>query len=182
MKISIPILSHMQTHGGGFEAGILHPVLGVDHLLAMIAVGIIATLLGGRQVYLVPLVFVSVMFIGAIFGFNHLVFNYDELGIVFSVIILGLMILLNRSIPLYMVIISVSFFAFFHGHAHGMEIPKVSSKEAYTLGFIIATIGLHLFGILLTLLISKTQYKKKLFFLIGSLMFVYGIYLLVGFI
>lgn len=172
----------MQLHGGGFEAGILHPVLGIDHLLAMVAVGIIATRLGGRYVYMIPLLFVSVMCIGALLGFNNFSFMYDEIGIALSVIILGIMIFLNKATPLYFVMISVSIFAFFHGHAHGVEIPRVSSKEAYSLGFIIATVGLHVLGILLTFLINKTPYAHRIFILLGSLMFIFGSYLLIGYL
>jgi urease accessory protein len=182
MKISIPIPSHMQSHGGGFEAGLFHPVLGLDHLLAMVAVGIIATRLGSRQVHFIPLLFVSVMFIGSLLGFNKIQFMYDEIGITLSVIILGGMIFLNKSISLYIVILSVSIFAFFHGHAHGVEIPKVSSKESYTLGFVLATTGLHIFGIFLTTIINKTPYARMLFYLIGSSMFLFGVYLLVDII
>lgn len=168
----------MQLHGGGFEAGILHPVLGLDHLLAMVAVGIIATRLGSKLIYLVPLAFVSVMFVGALLGFNRVSFMYDEVGIAFSVIFLGLMIVLNRSIPLVLVMLSVAIFAFFHGHAHGVELPRVGSKEAYTLGFIIATVGLHVLGILLTMLITKMPHANKIFALLGVLMFFYGGYLM----
>jgi len=181
MKISIPIPSHAQLHGGGFEAGILHPVLGLDHLLAMVAVGIIATRLGGKYVYLVPLAFVSVMFVGALFGFNHISFVYDEIGIAFSVIVLGLMIAFNQSLPIILVMISVSIFAFFHGHAHGVELPRVSLKEMYALGFIIATTGLHVTGIILTLVITKIPYANKIFALIGGLMVIYGTYLIIGY-
>ena len=171
----------MQLHGGGFEAGILHPVLGIDHLLAMVAVGIIATRLGGKLIYLVPLAFVSVMFVGALLGFNKVSFVYDEVGIAFSVIILGLMIIFNKSLAVVLVMVSVGIFAFFHGHAHGVELPRVDFKEAYTLGFIIATIGLHVVGIVLTMLITKLPHANKIFAFVGGLMFVYGTYLMISY-
>lgn len=182
MKISIPVPSHAQLHGGGFEAGILHPVLGFDHLLAMVAVGIIATKIGGKSVYTVPLIFVSVMFLGALFGFNHVSFTYDEIGIAFSVIILGMMIIFSKELPTYAIMLCVAFFAFFHGHAHGVELPNVSSKLSYSVGFVLATVGLHISGIVLTWLIFKSHKETILFFTISLYMICYGSYLFLGYL
>ena len=114
MEIRIPIPSHMQLHRGGFEAGFLHPVLGFDHLLAMVAVGIISTMIGGRAIYLVPLTFVVVMTIGSTFGFYGIEFIYDEVGIALSVIVLGLFISFSKKTSMVIAILFVSFFSFFH--------------------------------------------------------------------
>lgn len=178
MKISIPIPSHAQLHGGGFEAGFLHPVLGFDHLLAMVAVGIIATQIGGRANYLVPFSFVFVMFLGALFGFEG-VSLYDEQGIAFSVFFLGLIIALNKKIPLLIAMVFVGFFAFFHGHAHGVELPRVGSKRDYILGFVFATIVLHLLGVFFGYMSKKIKYGSTFLSHIGSAMAGIGLYILI---
>jgi len=178
MNISIPVLSHAQLHGGGFEAGFFHPVLGFDHLLAMVAVGIVSTLLGGRAIYIVPLSFVVVMFIGSVFGFSNITFFNDELGIAISVILLGLAIAMDRKIPLVVAMVFVSFFAFFHGHAHGLEIPSMSSVYKYASGFIVATIGLHVSGVIIGLVGEKFKHGRHVLRHIGSAIMGIGIYIL----
>ncbi|RLA58153.1 MAG: urease accessory protein UreJ [Epsilonproteobacteria bacterium] len=172
------IPSHTELHGGGFEAGLLHPVLGFDHLLAMVAVGIIATQLGGRAVYIVPLTFVVMMFLGALIGINNVQFLYDEFGIALSVMFLGTLIAFNAQIKLSITLLFITFFAFFHGHAHGIELPKASSQIQYVLGFIIATISLHLFGVLLGYLSTKVKQGALVLSHIGSATAGIGFYIL----
>jgi len=180
MQISIPIPTHLQLHGGGFEAGFFHPVLGFDHLLAMVAVGVISTLIGGRAIYLVPLTFVVVMMIGSIFGLYSSWVLYDEFAIALSVILLGLLIASGYKTSLIWSSMLVAFFAFFHGHAHGVEIPNASSVLWYITGFMIATILLHILGVSIGIL--SQQSKRGMTFLthIGSGMASIGIYILYG--
>jgi len=178
MKITIPIPTHAQLHGGGFEAGFFHPVLGFDHLLAMVAVGIISTLIGGWAIYLVPLAFVSVMFMGSVFGYYHLAFIYDEMGISISLILLGLFIAYGKKTSLLWAMLFVAFFAFFHGHAHGVEIPKVSSVPLYMSGFVLATTLLHVAGVGIGLISKKLQNGKVIISHLGSAIMGIGFYIL----
>ena len=178
MRISIPLPSHAQLHGGGFEAGFFHPVLGFDHLLAMIAVGIIATQLGGRATYLLPLNFMIVMLIGALFGFNHISFMNDELAIQLSVLTLGIIIAIDKKIFFPLSIIFISFFAFFHGHAHGEEIPKMSSAWKYAGGFILATGLLHLCGVSISYSLNKIPHGRAVVRHLGSAIMGIGFYML----
>ena len=180
MQISIPIPSHAQLHGGGFEAGFLHPVLGFDHLLAMVAVGIIATQRGGRETYVLPLIFVCVMLIGSLFGFKNINFFDDELAIQISLLALGLVISLEKKTSFLTTVVLIAFFAFFHGHAHGLELPKMHNAFKYAGGFIIATGLLHISGILLTYLLNKSPLGKKTVVYIGLLISGVGIYSLIS--
>lgn len=178
MHISIPIQTHLQLHGGGFEAGFFHPVLGFDHLLAMVAVGVISTLIGGRAIYLVPLSFVAVMIAGSLFGLYTSWVLYDEFGIALSVILLGLLIASEYKTSLIWSSILVAFFAFFHGHAHGVEIPNASSALWYITGFMIATILLHILGVFIGIFSQKSKRGKNILSHIGSGMAGIGIYIL----
>ncbi len=178
MQISIPIPSHAQLHGGGFEAGLFHPVLGLDHLLAMVAVGIVATIVGGRGVYLIPLAFVAIMFVGSLFGINNITWVNDEWGIAFSVFILGLFIMISKSYPLLLGILLVGFFGFFHGHAHGLEIPKISSATYYVMGFLLSTILLHLLGVFIGLFGQKFEKGAEYISSLGAFIMFIGIYIL----
>ncbi len=179
MKISIPIPSHAQLHGGGFEAGLFHPVLGLDHLLAMVAVGIVATIIGGRGVYIIPLSFVVMMFVGSLFGINNITFVNDEYGIAFSVYILGLFIMISKSYPLIWGMLLVGVFGFFHGHAHGLEIPKISSATYYILGFLLSTVLLHLLGVLIGILSKKVEQGTKYITYLGTFIMLIGTFILI---
>ncbi len=177
MQISIPIPTHLQLHGGGFEAGFFHPVLGFDHLLAMVAVGIISTLIGGRAIYLVPFSFVAVMIVGSLFGVYTSFALYDEFGIALSVILLGLLIAFEYKTSLVWSSVLVTFFAFFHGHAHGVEIPNASSIMNYITGFMLATILLHILGVFIGIMSQKTNTGITFLSHIGSAMVGIGIYI-----
>ena len=131
----------------GLAAGLGHPVGGLDHLLAMVAVGILAAQLGGRAVWAVPTAFVSMMAMGAVVAIAGQGMPFVELGIVGSVIILGLVIAAGRRITIAGAMALVGALAVFHGHAHGTEMPVDSSGLVYGLGFVISTALLHAFGI-----------------------------------
>ena len=135
------------AHGAGFVSGVAHPLAGLDHILAMIAVGLWAAQLGGRAYWKVPLAFVGMMVLGAVVAVTGLTLPAVEPGIVASVLILGLVIAFSvrLSIPLGMVLVGV--FALFHGHAHGTELPQAASAASYGLGMLLATIGLHAMGL-----------------------------------
>lgn len=131
----------------GFVHGFVHPVTGVDHVLAMIAVGLFAANLGGRALWAVPLSFVSVMAIGGALGVAGIAVPFVEAGIAISVIALGLAVALRWQWPVAGAMSLVGVFAIFHGHAHGTEMPLDASGIEYGLGFLLATALLHVVGI-----------------------------------
>ena len=135
----------------GFTHGFMHPVGGLDHVLAMVAVGLYAALLGGRALWLVPATFVAVMAIGGALGMAGFGLPYAEIGIALSVVVLGLAVALRLSLPTLAAMALVGLFAVFHGHAHGAEMPQDVSGYAYAAGFMLATALLHCAGIALGL-------------------------------
>jgi len=146
----VPTLAHAHTGVGdtnGFAHGFEHPLLGLDHLLAMIAVGLWAAQIGGRALWAVPLTFVSVMALGGTLGIAGVPVPFVEQGIATSVLLLGLLIALSVRMPLSFSIPLVALFAVCHGHAHGAEMPVNASGFAYAIGFMIATAFLHCLGI-----------------------------------
>jgi urease accessory protein len=132
--------------GVGFTHGFAHPMMGLDHLLAMLAVGLWAAQLGGRAAWLVPAAFVSVMSAGSALGMSGANLPMVEQGIVASVLILGLLIATAARLPLGASAALVGVFALFHGLAHGTEMPASASGLAYAAGFAVATALLHAIG------------------------------------
>ena len=150
-------LAHTGTgaHEHGFAYGFLHPLGGLDHLLAMIAVGLLAAHLGGRALWLVPLSFVALMAFGGAIGFAEIRVPYVELLIAASVFVLGVLVAFRTSMPLITAMLIAGFFAIFHGHAHGAELPVGSSPFPYAAGFLLATALLHAAGIAIGLGFAK---------------------------
>ncbi len=149
MLISAPVAAHTGHHDGGLLAGVMHPFSGVDHLLAMLLVGVWAAgLSSGRNALLVPLAFVACMGVGAAFGAAGIGVPLMELGIAFSVLFLGAMLLTRMQLPLGVASLLVGAFALFHGNAHGLEIQP-GHLALYFSGFIAATVSLHLAGMAL---------------------------------
>jgi len=143
-----------QAHSGGSDTGLvnglMHPVFGLDHLLAMISVGVVSAQLGGNNIWRIPVAFVSAMTVGAALGILQFTLLHAELGIAASVLVLGLgIVLAHRHISPWPITALVLFFGAFHGYAHGLEIPKSVSPALYTLGFLISTSVLHIFGVLI---------------------------------
>jgi urease accessory protein len=132
---------------GGFVSGFLHPVKGLDHVVAMVAVGLWGVFLGQPAIWILPVVFPLVMALGGALGVVGIPIPAVETGIALSAVILGLMVLLAARPPIAVAAIIVAAFAIFHGHAHGTELPQSSNAFAYSLGFVIATGLLHLAGI-----------------------------------
>ncbi|MDB5561879.1 MAG: urease accessory protein [Hyphomicrobiales bacterium] len=131
----------------GLLHGLMHPMTGPDHLLAMLAVGVFAYVLGGKALYLVPLSFVSMMAVGGALGLAGVPVPFVELGIGLSIVVIGLAAAFGRSMPVAAAMALVGTFAIFHGHAHGAEMPETASGLQYALGFIAATAALHVAGI-----------------------------------
>lgn len=154
----LPSLAHAHVGVGetsGFLHGMGHPLSGLDHICAMVAVGLWAAQMGGRAIWAVPLTFVSVMALGGALGMLGVHVPFVETGIVISVLALGVLIAASVHLPLAVSIIVVGLFAIFHGHAHGAEMPETSSGFVYAAGFIIATAFLHACGIGLGIAIQK---------------------------
>lgn len=134
---------------GGFVAGVEHPLTGPDHMLAMASVGLWGYFLGRPLVYLLPMVFPIMMAIGAAFGIIGVHLPPLELGIALSMIVLGALILFAVRAPVPVACAVVGMFALFHGYAHGIELPSAADPIGYSLGFVLATGSLHVFGIAL---------------------------------
>jgi urease accessory protein len=132
---------------GGFEHGFAHPFSGLDHVLAMVAVGLYAASLGGRALYFVPAAFLAVMAAGSVIGIGGIALPFVELGIGLSVVALGAAVAFRIGLPMIAAMGLVGFFAIFHGHAHGAEMPYDASGLSYALGFVLATALLHAIGI-----------------------------------
>lgn len=145
-----PALAHTGVGAvHGFGAGLMHPLTGVDHLLAMVAVGLWAGLVGGRARWAYPLAFVAMMVIAGLWGMSGASLPGVEIGIAVSVVILGLAIALRSTPPLAAGAAACAIFAIFHGHAHGAELPEGASSLGYALGFVLATVALHGIGLAL---------------------------------
>jgi urease accessory protein len=134
-------------HANGFVAGLVHPPGGLDHLLAMVAVGLWASQLGGRALWQVPTVFVAVMVLGGAAGFAGIAPAGIEAGILASLLILGLVVAASVRLHNGAAMLLVGAFALCHGLAHGGELPAAASPLGYTAGFVIATSALHLLGL-----------------------------------
>lgn len=144
------VLAHEgHDHGdGGFATGFTHPLTGLDHLIAMIAIGLWAAQIGGRAVVVLPAVFVSMMLAGGALALNGVQVPAIEPGIVASVLVLGLLIAAAAKLPLIAGIIITAIFAFVHGAAHGQELGE-SSPLVFALGAMLASTLLHIAGALL---------------------------------
>lgn len=132
---------------GGFLSGFEHPVAGLDHVLAMVAVGIWGAQLGAPALWLLPVMFPMVMALGGFLGLIGVPVPGVEVGIAVSALVLGMAILLQWRPPLAAALFVVCVFAVFHGHAHGTELPPGESGLLYSMGFVAATGCLHLLGI-----------------------------------
>lgn len=136
-----------QGEGGGFLSGLSHPVSGLDHIAAMVAVGLWGAQLGAPALWLLPVMFPLVMALGGFLGLIGIPLPHVELGIAASAIALGAAVLLKLRPPITAAVFVVSVFAIFHGHAHGTELPPGEDGLLFSLGFVIATGCLHLVGI-----------------------------------
>jgi len=134
---------------GGLLSGIMHPVTGLDHVVAMVAVGLWGAQLRGQAIWVLPVVFPVIMAIGGVLGVAGIQLIGIETLIAVSSIFLGLMVLTASKAKLLLAIAMVAFFAIFHGYAHGLELPNSVQPLAYGLGFVIMTGLLHLSGILI---------------------------------
>lgn len=152
------LLAHpIGQSAAGFSSGLLHPVFGLDHFLAMLSVGIVSAQLGGQRIWTVPGMFVTAMIVGAIFGIKGYEWRFTEAGIACSMIVLGIAIAtVNENVKSWPVLIMVAGFGSLHGHAHGIELPKAADPVYYAAGFLTSTILIHLLGVAIGHLFTKT--------------------------
>lgn len=143
-----PVLAHSgDVAGAGFATGFMHPILGWDHVAAMVAVGLWGAFLGKPAVWLLPVTFPLVMALGGAMGVAGIPVPAIETGIAASALVIGLAVLCAARPPLAVAAVVVAFFAVFHGYAHGTEMPGAANPMAYAAGFVIGTGLLHLCGI-----------------------------------
>jgi urease accessory protein len=148
--LSNPATAHMGTGlPGGFGSGFIHPFEGLDHLLAMVSVGLWGAFLGRPLLYVLPVVFPAMMAAGAIMGMLVVPLPPVELGIALSVVVLGGCIAFAVRAPVWLASLIVAVFAVFHGYAHGRELPSAADPLSYSAGFVAATGLLHISGIAL---------------------------------
>lgn len=158
LLLLVPALVLAHGDGGamsGWGAGFAHPWHGADHVLAMLAVGLWAAQLGGRAVWALPLTFITLMLAGGVLAWWGLELPYVEVGIVTSVLVLGLVLVAALRLPLSLSLGLVALFALFHGHAHGTELPLAVGAFSYSLGFVGATALLHGLGLGLGLAVQQ---------------------------
>ena len=145
--LATPALAHTGHDAGGLVAGLSHPILGLDHILAMIAVGLFAAQSGGKSKFTLPALFVVTMLAGGALGLSALSVPFVEAGIVGSVVLLGAAIAFGRKIPTAISASMIALFAAFHGVAHGAEIPAATSVLTFAAGMTISTAALHVLGL-----------------------------------
>jgi urease accessory protein len=163
--VALPTLAQAHTEtgsGNGFTHGFQHPLLGADHLLAMLAVGLWAAQSGGRALWVIPLAFVSIMSLGGALGMAGVPLPLTEAGILGSILVLGVLIAAGIRLPLALGSLLVGLFALCHGHAHGSEMPGDVSGLAYGLGFVLTTLLLHLSGIGAGLVLQRGSHPVTL--------------------
>jgi urease accessory protein len=142
-----PALAHVTEPAGGFASGFSHPLKGADHVLAMFAVGLWGAQMGGRTVWTLPATFPLVMAAGALAGMLGLPLPAVQAGIAGSVVVLGAAIAYAWRPAEAVALAVIGTFAVFHGHAHGIEMPRAVDPADYAIGFVVATGVIHLGGI-----------------------------------
>ena len=185
LTLSIQSVASAHTGAGdpnGFLHGLGHPIGGLDHVLAMVAVGLWAAQIGGKALWLVPSVFVVAMAGSSVLGHLAIPLPGIEQGILASDFLLGLLMLIAPRLPLAVSMGIVGILAIFHGYAHGAEMPSTASGLAYGFGFIVSTATLHLAGIGMGLAIDRYQpkFQAQLFRLGGGAVVIGAVYVLVN--
>jgi urease accessory protein len=172
--------AHIQAgEAAGFLSGVHHPISGWDHVLAMIAVGLWGAQLGAPAVWLLPVTFPMVMAMGAMLGLLGIPLPGVEIGIALSALVLGAMVLTEKRPALWVAAGIVGFFAIFHGHAHGTELPAGQSGLLYSMGFVMATGCLHGVGIAIGL-IHRWAAGRAILRVAGAGVAVAGVYFFLG--
>lgn len=188
MKLIVNIIflsSFLFAHkigGSGFLAGFEHPVLGFDHFLAMLSVGIWSAQIGGRAIWFVPATFVGFMVIGGIVGMYGVEIPLIEVGIAISVLLLGIAVASDNFINLKVGLAFVAFFGSFHGYAHGVEMPLVKNASLYALGFVLGTSFIHILGVFIGIFAQKREKSAQFLRYIGAGIAGIGLHIFITFI
>ena len=178
--LSSPAFAHTTPgQAEGFATGFLHPLSGLDHVLAMVAVGIWGAQLKRPAIWVLPVTFPLVMSFGGLLGIRGVPLPGVEIGVAVSAVVLGIVIAFELRPPLWVAGVIVSVFAIFHGHAHGTELPKAASPLTYAAGFVLATGLLHVCGILIGL-VDLFPAGAKVLRTAGGFIAVIGAFLLFG--
>ncbi len=174
-----PVWAHPGHVGHAFAAGWQHPLAGLDHLLAIVAVGILAVRIGGKAIWAMPTIFLASMLVGGAAAACGIPLPASEWVISLSVLILGLMVAVSRTAPLAVGGALVALFAIFHGHAHVAEMASGGSLTSYAVGFVLATAVLHVCGVLggLIMIRSISTYAVRWS---GAFISIAGVLLLCG--
>lgn len=174
MKLIVNIIffsSFIYAHkvgGSGFLAGFEHPVLGFDHFLAMVSVGIWSAQIGGRAIWFVPATFVGFMVLGGTIGMSGVEIPLIEVGIAISVFLLGIAVASKDFIDIKIGLAFVAFFGVFHGYAHGVEMPMVKNATLYAFGFVLGTTLIHILGVFIGLFSQKREKSAQFLRYIGA--------------
>ena len=184
LSIIKPLHAHTFTGMNGFYDGLSHPVLGLDHFLAMVCVGVVSSQIGGRAIWTVPSLFVLFMIVGGAAGLFIEILaitlsDMIEWGIIFSVIFLGLSVAIEKKLPTNIIMIAVAFFGSFHGLAHGIEMPWAANPLLFALGFSSGTAALHLFGVGIGLALIKNNFLNIILRALGLGCAIFGFYLII---
>jgi urease accessory protein len=176
--LPIALLAHTgEGVASGFASGFLHPLGGLDHVVAMVAVGLWGGILGPPSLWVLPVTFPTVMAVGGVLGILGLLLPGIEIGIALSAVVLGVMVAAAARLPMWGSGALVGAFAIFHGYAHGIELPAAADPLAYGVGFVIATGLLHLAGITVGLLV-RWQAGRVVVRLCGVVVSAIGAYFL----
>ncbi|MGJ8646399.1 MAG: HupE/UreJ family protein [Marinomonas colpomeniae] len=180
LMLTIPSFAyaHAVPGAGGFMSGLSHPILGFDHLLAMLSVGVLSAQMGGKAIWKVPATFVIVMLVGGVLGMEGVKMISVQLGIAVSVLALGLSITIEKKLPAFIAMIFVGFFAVFHGFAHGVEMPYLAKPEYYALGFVVGTASIHIAGVVVGVFFQKIKDGQQLLRYLGAAIAGIGFYLI----
>jgi urease accessory protein len=171
-------MAHVESgQAGGFLEGVQHPISGLDHVLAMVAVGLWGAQLGRPAVWLLPIAFPMMMAFGGMLGLMGVPVPGVEIGIAVSGVVLGAMVLGEVKSPVAAAMVLVGVFAIFHGHAHGTELPPGQNAMLYSLGFVVSTGTLHAAGIALGLT-HKWKSGRVLLRAAGAVVMIGGLFFL----
>ena len=165
------------AHDASLYQGFIHPLSGLDHLLAMLAVGVWAAQIGGRARWLIPAAFITMLAVGGGLGRLGWVLPQIELGIAGSVVVFGLLIVGAARLPISVSMGIVGLFALFHGYAHGVEMPQAATPGLYALGFMASSAMLHGLGVVVGM-VSHNGWPSRLLRLGGMSLAVGGVWLL----
>lgn len=172
--------AHSEHDATSFLGGLMHPLNGPDHLLAMLSVGIISSLIGGRAIFWIPGAFVSCMLFGGILGVTGVDLPHVETGIALSVLVLGAAIALPFRVPVWLTAIMVGFFGTLHGNAHGVEMPQAAAPVFYSFGFVVSTTIVHLIGVGIGFIPVLHVRNRLPFGIAGVAMSLAGVHFLLG--